>query len=216
MTYSRGQRELHCARVTIFLCAPTFCILFFRHMFWKKWPWIISSFLLPLRMIHCLLSLQLNPTLEYQKVKITLFSNKVIYLERTRITSLAKPGIWCFQVLQTSNFHICSEGKQLPLRSDMTPDCLSYLSSHHTVQFSSSTIHFSQAQSPSEPQWPEHHYQTIISSQSPPDTLQQKLKHTIISYFPFLKALTQSAAAAVQSFLTLGSLFSVLASLVKF
>lgn len=135
MTYSHGQRELHCARVTTFLCAPTLCILFFRHMFWKKWPWIISSFLFPPRMIHCLLSLQLNPALEYQKVKITLFSNKVIYLERTRITSLAKPGIWCFQVLQRSNFHIRSEGKQLPLRSDMTPDCLSYLSSHPAVRF---------------------------------------------------------------------------------
>lgn len=45
-------------------------------------------FPVPPRMIHCLLSLQLNSTLEYQKVKTTLFSNKLAHLERTRITSL--------------------------------------------------------------------------------------------------------------------------------
>lgn len=174
MTYSHSQREFHHARVTIFLCTHTHTlyILFFMHVFWKKWPWIVvSSFLLTPRMIHCLLSLQLNSTLEYQKVK-TLFSNNLIHLERPRITSLQQNLVsGAFRCCREATFPVILRWSSFHSGLTMTPDSPSYLSSPHAVQFSSSTTQFSQAQSPSEPQWPQHCYQTITPSQSPSDTL---------------------------------------------
>lgn len=217
MTYSHGQRELHCARVTTFLCAPTLRILFFRHTFWKKWPWIITSFLFPLRMIHCLLSLQLNPTLEYQKVKIALFSNKVIYLERTRITSLAKPGIWCFQVLREATFTFVLRGSSFLLGLTW-PQSASLISAltllfvsqlHNTLQSSTKPIRTTTAGTP----LPDNHQFTKSTWHS---AAEAQAHNNIIFPLPQGTNTVFAAAAAVQSFLTLGSLFSVLASPVKF
>lgn len=182
--------------------------------FGKKWPWIVSSFLFPPRMIHCLLSLQLNWALEYQKMKTMLFSNKLIYLERTRITSLLQNLVsGAFRWFREAIFPFILRWSSFHLGLTMTPDCLSYLSSHHAVQFSSSTIQFSQAQSPSEP--------PLLSDNHP---FRKSIWHFVAEVqahsnivFPLPQGTNTvfAAATSVQSLLTLGSL-SILASHVTF
>lgn len=149
----------------------TLCILFFMQVFWKKWPWIVSSFLFP-REWFTAYYLSSWIQVEYQRVKITLFSNKLIYLERTRITSPQQNLVsGAFRCCWEATFPFIPRWSSFHWGLTMTPHCLSYLSSHLAVQFSHSTIQLSQAQSPSEPQWPQHCYHTITRSESPSDTL---------------------------------------------